>query len=95
MPISAPIDIRSVENLLSLIPGQARTSFGYPNLILTGSNAYGIVTLRENANDKPLKTVGTIEQIGRLGNLIVKLDFIVCESLAASFTFGADLRSVY
>ena len=51
---------------------------------------HGPLPCVNDANDKPLKTVGTIEQIVRLGNLIVKLDFIVCESLAASVILGAD-----
>lgn len=42
------------------------------------------------ANKNPLKTIGTIILVVRLGQLVVKVEFIVCESLAVPVILGCD-----
>ena len=42
-----------------------------------------------DANNKPLKAMGIITQVVRLGHYIVETDFIVCERLAAEVVLGA------
>lgn len=43
-----------------------------------------------DANNKPLRTSGTIPFVVRLGSHVIKLEFIVCDSLAAPGILGFD-----
>ena len=50
---------------------------------------YGPLPSVCDANNKPLKAMGIITQVVRLGHFIVETDFIVCETLAAEVVLGA------
>lgn len=43
-----------------------------------------------DANKKPLKTVGYLPLSVRLGNFVVQLEFVVCNSLAPPLILGCD-----
>ena len=43
-----------------------------------------------DANNKPLRVIGLIPQVVRLGHYLVESDFVVCETLAAEVIIGAD-----
>lgn len=43
-----------------------------------------------DANNRPLRTVGYLPLVLRLGTYVVQLDFVVCDSLAAPVILGCD-----
>ena len=43
-----------------------------------------------DANDRPLRMIGTIRLVVRLGRLVSLADFIICQQLAAPMILGAD-----
>ena len=51
---------------------------------------YGPLLNIGDANNNPLSMLGVISLIVRLGTFLVKLDFIVCERLAAPVILGCD-----
>lgn len=65
--------------LESIVPAQLRPlmrSGTVPNVV--------------DANNNPLKTVGTINLVIRLGRSVVNLCFLLCCSMAASVILGCD-----
>lgn len=51
---------------------------------------YGPLPHISDANSNPIKMTGYIDQVARLGTRLVKVTFIVCESLAAPVILGCD-----
>ena len=69
-----------------------------PNLIRKSKLLAGLETLVSfrptqdigDANNRPLRTVGTIRKPVRLGRFVATAEFIVCEKLAVPLILGAD-----
>ena len=51
---------------------------------------FGPLPSVNDANSNPVKMVGLIDLVVRLGNRLVKVEFIVCERLAAAVILGCD-----
>ena len=51
---------------------------------------YGPLPNLSDENNNPIRMIGLDELVVRLGNRIVKVEFIVCERLAAPVIFGCD-----
>ena len=69
-----------------------------PNLTLKSELLSGLETLVSfgptqdigDANNTPLRTVGTIKMPVRLGHFVAVAEFLVCEKLAVPLILGAD-----
>ena len=90
-------DIGPTVGLMSRVLSVLDTGAG-PNLIRKSELPAGMETLVScgptpdigDANNRPLRTVGTIKMPVRLGRFVAAAKFIVCEKLAVPLIFGAD-----
>ena len=90
-------DIGTTAGLMSRVLSVLDTGAG-PNLIRKSELPAGLETLVSfgptqdigDANNRPLRTVGTIKMPMRLGRFVVTAEFIVCEKLALPLILGAD-----
>ena len=90
-------DIGPTDWLMSRVLSTLHTSVG-PKLVRTSEPLAGMETLVSfgptqdigDANNKPLRTLGTIKMPVRLEKFVAAAEFIVCEKLAVPFILGAD-----
>ena len=90
-------DIGPTVGLMSRVLSVLDTGAG-PNLIRKSELPQGLETLVSfgptqdigDANNRPLRTVGTIRMPVRLGLFVATAEFVVCEKLAVPLILGAD-----
>ena len=90
-------DIGPTVGLMSRVLSVLDTGAG-PNLIQKSELPSGLETLVSfgptqdigDANNRPLRTVGTIKMPVRLGHFVAVAEFLVCEKLAVPLILGAD-----
>ena len=52
---------------------------------------YGLLPNVSDANNNPIRMIGLVDLVNRLGNRIVNVEFIVCERPAAPVILGCDV----